>query len=161
MGEHNTPLAAFYRGWETYQELLARAVAPLTVEQLGLRAAPHLRSIGEQAAHVIAARVYWFHYVLREGSRDLAPMVHWDDDGAPARSAGELASGLEATWTIMQSALERWTADDLDATFTRPRRPGEQYSRQWVIWHVIEHDLHHGGELSLALGMHGLAGIDL
>jgi hypothetical protein len=25
---------------------------------------------------------------------------------------------------------------------------GYELSRQWVIWHVIEHDLHHGGELS-------------
>ena len=29
-------------------------------------------------------------------------------------------------------------------------------TRQWVIWHLIEHDLHHGGEISLTLGMHGL-----
>jgi hypothetical protein len=26
---------------------------------------------------------------------------------------------------------------------------------------VAEHDLHHGGEISLTLGMHGLAGLDL
>jgi uncharacterized damage-inducible protein DinB len=26
-----------------------------------------------------------------------------------------------------------------------------------VVWHVMEHDLHHGGELSLTLGMHGMA----
>jgi uncharacterized damage-inducible protein DinB len=29
-------------------------------------------------------------------------------------------------------------------------------SRSWVIYHVMEHDLHHGGELSLTLGIHGL-----
>jgi len=30
-----------------------------------------------------------------------------------------------------------------------------------VIWQVIEHDLHHGGELSFSLGMHNLAAPDL
>ncbi len=25
----------------------------------------------------------------------------------------------------------------------------QTYTRQWVIWHLIEHDLHHGGELPL------------
>jgi uncharacterized damage-inducible protein DinB len=25
-----------------------------------------------------------------------------------------------------------------------------------VVWHVLEHDLHHGGELSLTLGLHGI-----
>ena len=31
-----------------------------------------------------------------------------------------------------------------------------QLSRAWVVWHVLEHDLHHGGEISLTLGMHGV-----
>jgi hypothetical protein len=30
-----------------------------------------------------------------------------------------------------------------------------------VIWHLIEHDLHHGGELSFSLGMHNLAAPDI
>jgi len=28
-------------------------------------------------------------------------------------------------------------------------------SRSCVVWHVLEHALHHGGEISLALGLHG------
>ena len=45
----------------------------------------------------------------------------------------------------------------------RGERAGEPYklSRQWVNWHVIEHDLHHGGELSFSLGAHHLAAPDL
>ncbi len=34
-------------------------------------------------------------------------------------------------------------------------------SRSWIIYHVLEHDLHHGGEVSLTLGIHGLAAIDI
>ena len=30
---------------------------------------------------------------------------------------------------------------------------------QWIVWHVHEHEIHHGGELSLALGGLGLPGI--
>ena len=36
-----------------------------------------------------------------------------------------------------------------------------EVSRSWVIYHVLEHDLFHGGEISLILGMNGLQGIDL
>src|SRR5438105_1590813 len=32
----------------------------------------------------------------------------------------------------------------------------DNFTRAGVVWHVMEHDLHHGGELSLTLGMHGL-----
>ena len=34
-----------------------------------------------------------------------------------------------------------------------------ELTRQWIIWHVLEHEIHHGGELSLALGGYGLEGI--
>jgi hypothetical protein len=30
-----------------------------------------------------------------------------------------------------------------------------------VTWHVIEHDLHHGGELSFSLGAHNLPAPEL
>jgi len=34
-------------------------------------------------------------------------------------------------------------------------------SRSSAIYHLLEHDLHHGGEISLILGMNGLQGPDL
>ena len=155
----DTPLGRFYQGWERYQRLLTDAVAPLSAEQLALAAAPSLRPVGVLVAHIIAARVYWFHQVLREGDAALAPLRTWDDDGAPARSAAELTSGLEATWQLIDSCLERWTSGMLDNTFVTRR--DRTVTRQWVVWHVVEHDLHHGGELFLTLGMHGLPTPDL
>ena len=162
MAEQQTNLSTFYKGWDVYQGHLVRAIEPLTVEQLVLRAAPHLRSIGENAAHIIGTRVGWFHMLMGEGDAAIAPMDDWDQANAPARSAAELVTGLEATWQMIQNALARWTPEDLDYIF-RGERWGEPYelSRQWVTWHVIEHDLHHGGELSFSLGAHGLAAPDL
>jgi uncharacterized damage-inducible protein DinB len=29
-----------------------------------------------------------------------------------------------------------------------------------VVWHVMEHDIHHGGEISQILGSNGLSGFD-
>jgi uncharacterized damage-inducible protein DinB len=158
MAEATTTLARFYHGWETYQGYLTQALTPLTQEQLSLRAAPNLRPIWVLAAHIIAARVYWFHQWMGEGAGDLAPLQAWDDDGQPLRTSAELGHGLEATWAMIQDCLARWTVDDLDQTFTVRRG---QVTRQWIIWHVIEHDLHHGGELFFTLGMHGLPTPDL
>ena len=153
MTKTNTSLARFYQGWETYQGYLTNTIAPLTSEQLALRAAPNLRSIGIIAAHIIAARVVWFHAVMGEGPADLMPMRAWDAYDPIQQNAAELVAGLEATWNLIQECLARWTAADLDRTFQR--RDG-LVSRQWIIWHVIEHDLHHGGELFLTCGIHGL-----
>ena len=151
-------LAHFYQGWETYQGYLSDAIAPLASEQLALRATPSLRSIGLLAAHIIAARVVWFHAVMGEGPTDLVPMRTWDDYDPIQQNAAELVAGLEVTWSLIQQCLARWTSADLDQTFQQRDGP---VSRQWIIWHVIEHDLYHGGELFLTCGMHGLPVPDL
>lgn len=162
MTENHASLAHFYEGWDVYQQQITGAIAPLAPEQLALRAAPHLRSIGEIATHMIAVRARWFHSLMGEGGTDMSPIEAWDRKDTPARSAAELVHGFEVTWLMIQEALARWVPADLEYVFSGTRG-GEPYafSRQWVIWHVIEHDLHHGGELSFSLGMHGLAAIDI
>ncbi len=167
MSQQHLPLVTFYKGWDVYQQHLVTAIAPLPPDQLALRAAPHLWSIGMITAHIVATRVWWFHLWMGEGSSDLVPLESWDRSDAPLHLAPELVAGLEATWQMIQETLERLTAADLEHEFEHPHTSegdqGEQsrYTRQWIIWHLLEHDLHHSGELSLALGMHGLAGVAL
>jgi uncharacterized damage-inducible protein DinB len=86
-----------------------------------------------------------------------APSSQWDEPDSPSRPASELVSGLEATWQVMQAALARFTPADLQQSIQKERR-GKSYTftRGWVVWHVIEHDLHHGGEIAYSLGMYGL-----
>jgi uncharacterized damage-inducible protein DinB len=162
MTEQPLSLSPFYAGWDVSQQQLVAAIAPLTAEQLALRAAPEQWSIGRLVAHVIAARVVHFHLRMGEGNSDLAPMAAWGEDGEPLRSAAELVAGLETSWQMIQKVLARWTPADLGPVFPHPlRAEWPARSRQWIIWHVLEHDLHHGGELSSILGAHGLAAVDL
>ncbi len=169
MTEQAPALITFYKGWTTYQQNLVEVIAPLSVEQLALPAASHQWTIGMLAQHIIANRVWWFQVWMGEGSPDLAPIAHWDpSDQAyqPPPDAVELVAGLRSTWTMIADALARWTAADLEQVFQPPatlredeREKFPPFSRQWIIWHVLEHEIHHGGELSLALGEHGLEGI--
>jgi uncharacterized damage-inducible protein DinB len=162
MSETSETLAFFTQGWQNYQHQLSIALARLSPEQLALRAAPGLRSIDELARHVIAVRAGWFHYNLEEGDEDFAAFQKWDEPGSPPRSANELVSGLEKTWQVMQEVLGRYTLAALQST-VQDEWEGNiyTYTRGWVIWHVIEHDLHHGGEIAYSLGMHGLTAPDI
>jgi len=161
MTEAQPSLSTIYPGWQTYQALLIKALTPLSPDQLDLRAAPALRSIGDIATHMIGARARWF-YGMGEGGDAFEPMGAWDRKGMPARSAAELVTGLEITWQGMQAAIARWTPAEWQQTWPG-EDPGEPptITRQWVIWHLIEHDVHHGGEISLTLGMNGLPAPDL
>lgn len=162
MAEDSPTLATFYENWQLYHDLLKAALAPLTPDHLSLCAGSHLRTIRMIAAHIIAARVHWFHSFMGEGDADIAPLQTWDDPGAPAHTAADLLQGLDRTWALMAERLARWSAADMAVTFPYDWR-GDHYdlSRAWVVWHVLEHDLHHGGEISLILGMHGLQAPDV
>ena len=162
MHDAQSSLTAIYQGWQAYQTLLIAALRPLSSEQLTLRLVPTLRSIGENTAHIIGARAGWFYNLMGEGGEAFADMDTWDRSDAPSRSAAELVSGLEATWQGMHQAIARWSPADWQHTYPG-KHPGDPaiLTRQWVIWHLIEHDLHHGGEISLTLGAHGLKAPDL
>src|SRR5512138_736887 len=108
MVERQINLLSFYKGWDAYQALLIKALAPLSSDQLTLRVAPPLRSVGENVAHIISGRVGNFS-VMGEVGDEIAPLETWDEPGASPRSAAELTSGLEATWSMIESALMRWT----------------------------------------------------
>lgn len=164
MQEQTHTLATFYNGWDNYQQYLVRALAPLTTEQLNVEASSNLRPAGMIARHIIGARARWLHYVLlKEEREELLQLGKWDDKDQPARSGEELAHGLQVTWQVLQDGLQRWTSADMEDILHDTGDDGsdETFTRQWVIWHLIEHDLHHGGELSYVLGMHGLPAIDL
>jgi uncharacterized damage-inducible protein DinB len=159
-------LAEFHRGWEVYQGRLVGAIAPLDQAQLNLTAAPHLWSVRMLACHIIAARAWWLYHWMGEGATEFGQMVGWDEDEAlPTRPAAEIVRGLDESWSVIKSGLERWSADDLKKEFVRPipNDAGERPKRagQWIVWHLVEHDLHHGGEISFSLGMHGVKGLDL
>jgi uncharacterized damage-inducible protein DinB len=153
---------SFYEGWREYQNVMTKAISPLDAAQLALRASSNLRSVGEIAAHVVAVRARWFYLQFGECEDQCKAFGGWDQEGAQARSAQELVDGLEATWKGMHDAIARWTAEDWKMTW-----PGEDetepdvITRPWVIWHLIEHDLHHGGEISHTLRAHGVQGLEI
>ena len=130
--------------------------------ELDLRAAPDLRSIGEIARHMIGARARWFYLLMGEGGEEFKALGRWDRRGGRARSGQELVSGLHRTWQGMQAAIGGWSPGEWEQTWLgEDQSEPEVITRQWVIWHLIEHDLHHGGEISLTLGAYGISGIAL
>lgn len=164
--EKGLSVSGYYSGWGVYHRRLVTAIAPLEQAHLRLQAAPNLWSIGMLGSHIIAARAWWFHFWMKEGGEEFGELAEWDEGEAMAvRSAAEIVRGLEVTWQLIESRLAVWTSGDLQKQFQRPtpndagKRP--RRTRQWIIWHVLEHDLHHGGEISFSLGIHGLPGIDL
>ena len=160
MDVSQSALDAIYAGWQNYQSLLVDALAPLSPEQLAYQSARNLRSIEAIATHMIGARGRWFAPPLGDGDKQLARLSRWDRRGGPVRSSEEIVQGLRYTLDYLQSTISGWTPDEWQDTIPgEDENEPEVISRAWIIWHLIEHDLHHGGEISL--GMHKLKAPDL
>lgn len=164
-----------YEGWDGHQTALVQAVAPLTPAQLAWRGAPHLRSVGEIAGHIVTGRIGWIHQILGVESPDVTRWIEeWRNDERRSstffdtfkpemeQNTSALVSGLEATWRMIESALTRWTTADLGKTIPHVYQ-GKTWalSRQWILWRIMDHDIHHGGELAYALGMQNISIPDL
>jgi len=167
-------LANIFDGWNGYQTSLVNAVAPLTREQLLWRPSPNSRSVGETARHVSLGRITWFARMGAPGSAELVNRIHhWEkdsdgnqdivEDSIPiTEQADELVSWLEITWEMIGKTLSTWEVSDLAQSY-RHTWNGKTYSvsRQWTIWRILSHDIHHGGELSLLLGLQGIEAFEL
>jgi uncharacterized damage-inducible protein DinB len=168
-------LQPFYEGWATHQRVLLAAIADLDGEQLALRPAPDQMGIWQLASHMAGSRAYWIHDVLGEGDPAIRDMFRvasttvpglslefagWEDDETHPRTAIEIVDAFNLTWGMIEACLEHWTADDI--TVEIPQRGADRTTtRGWVIWHLMEHEAHHGGVISLVLGTNGLPGLDI
>jgi len=155
---------SIYQGWHEYQKTLIKAIAPLTPDQLSLRTAPELLSVGEIAAHIVQSRAAWFYFVMQEGGEELKTIGKWKvRDEEVSQNIEEIIQGLEYTWTRMQEIINGWTAEDWAMSWPDEddKSTPDILTRPWIIWHLIEHDLSHGGEISIILGSHGLDGLKL
>ncbi len=174
MSIHQPTLADILDGWNGYQTSLANAIAPLTAEQLRWRPTANHRSVGELARHISLGRVTWFARMDAPLSQEVAaqiPAWEQDDDGnrdvvesalAISEQAAALVDWLALTWRMIETTLQTWSVADLHVSY-RHQWNGDIYdvSRQWTIWRILSHDLHHGGELSLMLGMQGIEAFEL
>jgi uncharacterized damage-inducible protein DinB len=172
--DESVSLMSVFAGWNGYQTSLVNAIAPLTPAQLAWRPSPVANSVGETARHISLGRLTWFMRMGVPGCEQLASQIEdWvtDPDGnlnivesslAITDQAAELVQWLEATWEMVENILKGWDVSDLARTYLH-KWNGQVYavSRQWTIWRVLSHDIHHGGELSLMLGLQGIQAFEL
>jgi uncharacterized damage-inducible protein DinB len=170
----NPPLMQVYEGWEGHQSSLVRAITPLTSEQLLWRPGDELNSVGELARHISLGRLVWFLRMDAPGSAELAELIDvWEEDPdgnkhivekaiTITEDATALVHWLEITGQMVETTLKTWQVGDLAKAY-RHKWNGTVYavSRQWTIWRILSHDIHHGGQIALMLGMQGIEAFEL
>jgi uncharacterized damage-inducible protein DinB len=130
--------------------------------------------VGEVARHISLARVGWFSRMDAPRSAAIIERIEvWEEDRdgnqhiveeqvAIAEDADALTAWLNLTWGMIAATLDAWSVADLSKSY-RHMWNGDAYAntRQWTIYRILTHDVHHGGELSLMLGMQGIEAFEL
>jgi uncharacterized damage-inducible protein DinB len=174
MAESPISLQSIFEGWAGYNASLIGALRRRTPMELAWRPKADMRSVGELVRHIALGRITWFLRMQAPGSIEAADAVSvWTTDEEGNRHAaeealhitqyaGELIAWLERSWLMIDLTLSAWNADDLAVTFSYTWN-GQQWAipRQWTIFRILAHDIHHGGELSLMLGQQGIEAFEL
>lgn len=113
-----------------------------------------LWSLGQVACHIAEAEDGWFRHVIQ------GELADWPNYSTAAYPTIEAVKNLLAEVHVRTEAFLK-TVDVVDLDRVIEASWGKRFTLTWIIWHVIEHEIHHRGEIFLMLGLLGLQGPDI
>ena len=146
-------LAEIFTNYFQIRKELIEGVKNLTREQLEWTPEGHTNSIGKLLAHIAEAE-YWWIYVVAEANIKQA-----DADSSVFEKPAELSQIL--TWldeyhNITRGYLEREDLENWDDISYLVEWRKEHITKRDLVWHVVEHQARHRGQIFMLMRMQGL-----
>ncbi len=149
-------VSELFSHWTEIRHELLRALDLLSDEQLNFVPREGLWSLGTVVRHIAEAELGWYQCILT-GKLKEWPASFTAEDYPTVEAVKALLAEVHAQSEAYLDTLE---LDDLTRDVKNPWT-SETMSQQWVIWHVIDHETHHRGEVFLMLGLMGIQGPDI
>jgi uncharacterized damage-inducible protein DinB len=153
--EEQMKLSQLFSHWKQVRDDLLSTIDKFDDEELTFVPFDSSMPVGQIMLHIGDAEEGWFSYVVR---RELEEWPDYTLEAYPTTEA--IKTKLTTVHTRTETFLESLGLNDLERIIDMPNRD-YRLSLGWIIWHVLEHEIHHRGELSLILGMLGRAGLDV
>jgi uncharacterized damage-inducible protein DinB len=142
-------LRDIFSHWDVICAELIDGVGSLTQKQLDWIPPGGLSSIGDLLRHISETELWWIGNVVLKNFnyRDLTSTL------APNLNAiiGELQISHNYTIDLLNSK----TVDCLNETYRIPEI-SQSYSLGWILWHTIEHEMRHRGQIFLLMRLQGI-----
>lgn len=142
--------------WRDVRQGLVQALEQLSDAQLSFCPREGLWTLHETVCHIAGAEDSWFRcYVTRELST-------WEEADYKPKEFPTVEA-LKSLLVTVHARIEAMYADGGDQKLAEPvELPwGPTVSHEWVVWHVLEHEIHHRGEIYLMLGLLGMEAPDV
>lgn len=141
--------------WQEVRRGLIETIDKFEEGQLSYMPFPDSFSVAEIMLHIADAEDGWFRHVVTK-ELDTWPS-HYTVENYPDLPA--IKGILTHVHQTTEKYLESLSESDLAMVIELPW--GNSIALHWIIWHILEHEIHHRGELSLILGMLGKEGLDV
>lgn len=147
-------LSAMFAHWEQVRRDLLVTIDKFSDNELTYTPYAGAWPVGQIMLHIADCEDNWLHAVVRQ---EFTPWIFYDLPAYPTKAAiKEVLQRAHQRTLLFLAALDE---EALDQQYTIPS--GHAFSLRWIIWHVVEHEIHHRGELSLILGLLGREGLDV
>lgn len=143
---------AFFSHWARIRADLIKIIESFQDNELILEPFEGSWPIGQIMLHIADAEDGWLRYAV-SGELEKWPDTYTLDRYPDKQSILNILYEVQSRTVEFLSGLSE---ADLAREIHTPW--GEVFPLMWIIWHVIEHEIHHRGELSLILGTMGREG---
>jgi uncharacterized damage-inducible protein DinB len=145
-----------FQHWAEVRGGLCQALDQLSDAQLAFCPREGLWSLGQTACHIAGTEDSWIrHIVFHE-------LDGWEEADYRAEDYPTVASLKQLLDQVHTRVLAKYEHNPDQMMAAPVNLPwGPQVRQEWVIWHVLEHEIHHRGEIYLMLGLLGLEAPDV
>ena len=139
--------------WEGVRKDLVSTIEAFDESELEYMPFEGCRKVGEIMLHIADAEDGWLRFCVTkelEAWPDFYNLSNYPDK----QSIIHVLTEVHSRTSEYLSSLD---ASGLEGSITAPW--GDDFALLWIFWHIIEHEIHHRGELSIILGLLGREGI--
>ena len=131
--------------WNTVRDGLLDALGKINNAQLDFRPRDGLWSLRETVVHIAGTEQGWLRFYTANKWHENEPQA----ENYPTIESLTRLLEKEHTETGMQFSgnIESLLAKECLLPW------GSKCTMEWAVWHVIEHEIHHRGEIYLMLGL--------
>ena len=137
-------LSDLFFHWEVVRRQMVEAVSRLSQEQLDWLPTNGKNSIADLLRHIAETEIWWFGVVV-QGNKGLGDVSRND-----APDLQSILRVLENSHEYVADILGRESTDSWDTRiFTLP--DNEKLTLRWIVWHTIEHEMRHRGQIFMLM----------
>lgn len=130
--------------WETRTNRILKSLENRTPYELDFKFRSNMRSLGNLYRHIISAEIFWMEDVVAGRGQMFSEI-----DEKEFSNAKSISDKWRSVRNRSQEIVKPFSLSDLKKTFQNPRK--KSFDLNYILWHVVEHEIHHSGQISAML----------